>query len=333
MSTGGRLQSFATAILHREGGLVEWPPDASSGEVMLTPNLASALGCGEVARIGTGSVEVDLRLDLAGDLLERLQALASGGPWIAAARPVVWVPRKLEAAGLVERSVDVANARVKLVTASAAAVEYHLWHMAVSLTGEESWEDVVPVAINTSSGRSVSLITPTELVPWKPVTTTADTAPPAVRAALVAAGNRSAAFVERLATRRERDRKRLRDYYGALKNPPRRTGRASSTLDPKERQARDRAVDLELGRKLDEVDERHRLRVRVQPVALLRLELPAWTVDITVQRRTAVRQVRLWWNPIAGGLELPVCAACGADSRAFMARDTDAAMVCRACAG
>lgn len=333
-STADRLRTFAAGVLTRAGAVVEWPDQAPAGELLLTPELAATFGCREHVHVAIGQADGDLRLDLAGDTLERLQSLAEAGPWMAAARSAERSPRKLDAVALVDRSVDVANARVRLVNASAVLSEYHIWHMAVHLAGEESWEDVIPVVVHAASGRCVRLEAPpdTDLMPWTPMIPLADTRTVAVQAASIVAEERAANFVARLAVRSERDRRRLRDYYGALLAPPRRTPKGAPLPTQAEVDARHGAVDRELARKLEEVDERSRLRCRIQPVALLRLELPVWSLDISIQRRTAVRTIRTFWNHHAGGIEPLACSVCGITGLRFLASDGEVALRCRSCA-
>ncbi len=144
-ATADRLRTFACAVLAHRGAVVEWPDQQASGEAVLTSDLARRLGCPEFARMTTGSAEGDLRLDLAGDAIEHLQALSLEGAWTTAARLADRPPKKLDASALVDSTVDIANARVRLAAASPARVEYHCWHMGVQITGEEPWEDLVPV--------------------------------------------------------------------------------------------------------------------------------------------------------------------------------------------
>lgn len=332
-STVDRLRTFAAGVLTHAGGVVEWPDESPAGEVLLPAELAVTWGCDDHVRLATGQADGDLRLDLAGDTLERLQALADAAPWTAAARTAERVPRKLDAAALVDRSVDIANARVRLTNVSAGLSEYHLWHIGVQLAGEESWEDVIPVAVHAASGRAVRLDLPpeAELMSWSPVMDPADTRTAAIRTAATIGEGRAAAFVARLAQRRERDRLRLRDYYGALLAPARRASRGAPPPTLAEVDARREPVKRELARKLEEVDERSRLRCRLQPVARLRLELPIWSLTITVQRRTAVRTIRTSWNHLAGGLEPLACDACGATGLRFGADDGDVALRCPGC--
>jgi hypothetical protein len=335
MSAAASLRAFATAALSRAGAVVEWAEDEPAGEALLPPRVAQALGCGEHVRIAGSGAEGELRLDFASEALERLQVLAESGPWSAAGRVADRAARKLDAAALVERSIDIPNARVRLTGAAPAQAEYHVWHLAVQVMGEESWEDLVTVSMNAGSHRAVGLAVPGahELVPWSPPHQAADTRATAVTACAALAQERAAAFVARMAARRERDRKRLRDYYGALLATTPRGARAALATPIEERQARRAAVDQELVRKLDEVDERSRLRVRVQPVTLLRLEVPVWILDIVVQRRTALATVRATWNHRCGGLEPLACAVCGATAARFLARDADAALLCGRCSG
>jgi hypothetical protein len=331
-ATADRLRLFACAVLARGGAVVEWPGHEASGEALLTSALSHRLGCSDFVRLATGSAEGDVRLDLAGDAIERLQALSLEGAWITAARLADRPAKKLDAAALVDSTVDIANARVRLATAAPAKVEYHCWHVAVQINGEEPWEDLVQVSINASTRRAVTLAMDarTDLLPWHPLGDAPDTRAIAVEAAVRCTEERARAFVGRLAVRRERDRKRLRDYYHALLAPSGR-GRPAPALNLEEVESRRRAVDQELKRKLDEVDERSHLRLNIQPVALQRLELPAWNLDITIQRRAEIRTMRACWNHLSGGFEPLACALCGQLGKSFFARDADAALLCSRC--
>ena len=331
-STAKRLRMFACAVLARGGAVVEWPDQEASGEALLTSALAHQLGCADFVRLATGSAEGDLRLDLAGDTIEQLQALSIEGAWITAARLADRQAKKLDAAALVDSTVDIANARVRLATAAPAKVEYHCWHFAVQISGDESWEDLVPVYINASTHRpvTITLDSHTDLLPWQPLSEPPDTRPIAIEAALRCAEERARAFVGRLAVRRERDRKRLRDYYHALIAPSRR-GRPANAVSLEEIEGKHRAVNQELKRKLDEVDERSHLRLNIQPIALQRLELPAWNLDITIQRRTEIKTMRACWNQLSGGFEPLACVLCGQLRKTFLARDKDAALLCLRC--
>lgn len=64
----------------RAGGVVEGPDESPAGEVLLPAELASSWGCGDHVRLATRQADGDLRLDLAGDTLERLQALMAMWP-------------------------------------------------------------------------------------------------------------------------------------------------------------------------------------------------------------------------------------------------------------
>jgi hypothetical protein len=331
MTTTERLRAFATRVLAQAGGVIEWPDHAACGEVLLPPALAQRWECPELASIAQGA-DADLRLDVAGECLERLQGLVDEGSWQHAGRLADRPPRALDAQAVVDRSVDVANARVRLAQAAMATAEYHRWHLAVHIQGEESWEDVVTIAINAQTSVPVPLrVADAQLIAWHPSSPAPDTRHAAVRASTIEVERRAGPFLARLAGRRERDRKRLRDYYRSLLMGTSRLRRSTASATAAERDHREQAVDLELRRKLAEVDERSRVRIRFQPVALLRLELPVWTLDLTIQRRTATRPVRIYWNQHTCDLEPLPCAGCGSPQRSFLAREADAALLCAAC--
>ena len=79
----------------------------------------------------------------------------------------------------------------------------------------------------------------------------------------------SAEFVRRVEQRLERDRKRLQDYYRALsREADGSKRRAAAVPSPEEIAAKKRAVDLELRRKLAELNENYALRAELRPVVV-----------------------------------------------------------------
>ena len=81
----------------------------------------------------------------------------------------------------------------------------------------------------------------------------------------------AADFFGRMDARLAADRRRLREYYGALvreaehKNKKTRSGESP---DPEKLAAKKRAVDLELRRKLAELDERYAMEAVLEPLVL-----------------------------------------------------------------
>jgi len=338
--TAERLRRFAAATLERHGALLDWPENATVGDAVLPPALATRLGVRELARVGTADggggraadgLPIDVRLDLAGDACERLQGLALELPAMAAARAPERTPRRMDAEAVLASSLDIRNARVSLVEARAEDLEYHAWQVAVSIAGEEPWEDLVGVVL-TASGVPVPLADPWCDDSWLACRIDAapsDTREAALDAAAGLAGARAVPTFLRLGQRLNRDRARLREYYGALLGEGRKA--RGPAPDAAIQAAKRRAVELELTRKLAEIEERARLRASLRPVALLRLLLPGWRLTVRVQRRTEVRTLALGWNHRSGGLDPVRCALCREPGRSFFARDADVALICPSC--
>ncbi len=97
--------------------------------------------------------------------------------------------------------------------------------------------------------------------------------------------------------------------------------------------ARKRAVDLELRRKLAELDENYALRASLRPVVLARVRVPALVVPVAIQRKQAFRDYRLYWNSLLKKFEPLSCSQCRrATFSATFTNDT-VDLLCAKCAG
>jgi hypothetical protein len=162
---------------------------------------------------------------------------------------------------------------------------------------------------------------------------------PFTYAAVVAEGKRrliaaSAEFVHRIEQRLERDKNRLHDYYRALSREAGGSKRRATAIpSADEVAAKKRAVDLELRRKLAELNENYALRATLRPVVLARVRLPALVVPVVIQRKQAFRDYRLYWNSLLRKFEPLSCSRCHrATFKATFTNDS-VDLLCAACAG
>jgi hypothetical protein len=248
---------------------------------------------------------------------------------------------------VVARAFTWLNARVQVQGAMPTRVEYHTWYLLATLDSADRWQQVVRVDINASTGAWVSLPDPVDvgLVLTEPAHPSAEspgedgdqagyasTRLPAVRAALQEVHRESRAFLERQESRLARDRKRLQDYYRALLwGDRKRTKKQSAENDPAKREAKQKAVQLELHRKLAELDERYACRVELAPLGVVRTQCPALGVRCRVQRRDAVSYVTLYWNPLSKDLEPLACSRCGVSTFSLAFSDGQVAELCGSC--
>ena len=276
------LQSYAVELFERSGGVADWPVLEVPGSVVVPPDVAAVAQLpGEEFSLSVSAAPGTLQIGLAGEFLD-----------VAARVLDVAVPRDgsfcipdryLTSRDLTDKIAQTfawQNARAKCGTAEPALVEYHLWTLFGSLRSEDVWEAMFRFAINAESHSIVELpdvfqepdVHGEEPARAPDIPTTYSTAIQEGKRRLIAG---STEFVHRIEQRLERDRKRLQDYYRALSKEASGSKRRTAAVpSPDEIEAKKRAVDLELRRKLAEMNENYALRAVLRPVVVARIRLP-----------------------------------------------------------
>lgn len=91
-------------------------------------------------------------------------------------------------------------------------------------------------------------------------------------------------FLQRIDAQRQRDRKRLQDYYRALQRKSSTPNKRAKTVPTAEEiESPQKAVKLEQQRKLSELDERYLFSAVLRPIVLAEFRIPAVAND-TVDR-------------------------------------------------
>ncbi|MBI3407493.1 MAG: hypothetical protein HY040_03950 [Planctomycetes bacterium] len=334
------LQTFAVELFERSGGVADWPTVEAPGSVVAPPEVAKAAHLpSEEFSLGLTAAPGTLPVGLGGEFLD----VASRVLQAAVPRDGSFcIPeRYLTSRDLTDKIVKTfawQNARAKYGTAEPALVEYHVWTLQGALQSEDVWEAIFHIAINAETGAVVDLpdvFQEPDLHGDDSVSASEDRS---TYAKAIAEGKRrlltaSVEFVHRIEQRLERDRKRLRDYYRALAreagNSKRRTAAVPS---PEDIAAKKRAVDVELRRKLAELNENYGLRAELRPIVVARVRIPALVVPITIQRKQAIRDYQVYWNALVKKLEPLSCSRChrGTFSAAFTNETVD--LLCLACA-
>lgn len=333
-----RLRVFTSRLLQRHGAEVDWPAEADQGLALLPTDVAHTLRCLEILPLAADSGS-PLPINLSSDLLERVEPLVWAEPQVVSQRiPEAYLKRS-DMAEPVARAFTWLNARVRVQAAEPTRTEYHTWYLLATLDSADRWQQVVRVNVNASSGAQVPL--PDLLDPSAPLAEPAglptdypSTQLAAVRAALGHIDIDSRPFVARLEGRLGRDRKRLQDYYRALlRSDGKRSVRRGPPQDPAQKEAKVKAVQLELRRKLAELDERYACRIDLTPLALVRTDCPALAVRCHVLRRSASRTLTIFWNAINKDLEPLRCSHCGISTFSLAFSDDKVAPLCAGCRG
>jgi len=332
------LRFFATGLLERRGALVEWPAGDEEGTAVLPGPLVEDLGAeDEMVRLSGRPGGEGLCVNLATDFLETAGRLLEAEPRVGTFR----VPELYLKRGSLEETVARAftwhNVKVTTRAVRSLRVEYHTWWFHVCMASEDRWESRFAVTINASSGAEVPLPDPLELWELKPAPRLTADAPSTYREAAARAVPRArqlaAGFLDRMDARLQRDRKRLREYYGALlRETDRKKARGRAQPDPEKKEAKKRAVKLELRRKLVELDERYAVDAALEPLVLVRTELPALAVELTVQRKRARKEHFVYWNALLKQLEPMRCSGCGRGTFSVTFTNEDVEPLCAECA-
>lgn len=333
------LRDFAVELLEQCGGLVEWSSPDQDGTAVVPSRLVPLLHApGEEFSLSCRPQPRALCVSLATDFLE-----VSGAVLEAA------VPRfgsfhlsdRYLKGGDLQQAVDRAftwlNARVRVRGSQPAPIEYHTWWFHAALRSDDCWETRLAVTLNSDSLGPVELPDPLGLPDVEPCSAADVPASATYLAASRHAQQRlrdaASGFISRMDARLERDRRRLRDYYNALlkETQPSRK-RAAEPLDPEAVAARRQAVQLELRRKLAELDERYAMEAIARPIVLIRTSATVLVVELLVERKRARRKHVLYWNPLVKQFEPLPCGKCGTGAFAIAFTNDDVAPQCAKCA-
>lgn len=340
-----RFREFASRLLQRRGAEVDWP-SGTEGLAMLPTEIAQTLHCLEILPLATDG-ESPLPINLTSDFLDRVEPLVVAEPLTVRLRVTEAYLKRSDMTEPVARAFSWLNARVRVHSAEPTRTEYHTWYFLATLDSADRWQQVLRVSLNAATGAQAQLPDMVETgdslaAANDSFSESAEVEPerdeypstqlPAVRAALRTLHLESRAFLERLEGRLGRDRKRLQEYYRALLWGDRKRGKKQhGEQDPAQREAKLKAVQLELHRKLAELDERYACNVELTPLALVRTDCPALAIRCHVQRRAATRWITIYWNPLSKELEPLCCSRCGVSTFGLALSDDKVAAFCAAC--
>lgn len=334
------LRDFAVELIERCGGLAEWSPDSTQGSAVVPADLALVARLpGEEFALTREAGPKSLQVGLGGEFLEVCSSILNFAVPRAGAFciPDRYLTRR-DLSEKIRAQFVWQNARAKYRDAEPRLVEYHLWTMHGSLRSEDVWETAFRIAVNSESQALVELPDLFQEPDLRGGQTAAElthgesfeTAAWAARRLLISG---SAEFIRRLESRLERDRQRLQDYYRALAREAAGGKRRTATpLTAEEIAAKKRTVDVELRRKLIELDETYAVKAGIRPVFLARINLPCLVVPITIQRKQAIREYRLYWNSVVRKLEPLACVRCHAPTYSATFTNDTVELLCTQCA-
>jgi hypothetical protein len=125
----------------------------------------------------------------------------------------------------------------------------------------------------------------------------------------------------------------LQDYYRALaREADGSKRRAAAAPTPEEIAAKKQAVDLELRRKLAELNENYALRAVLRPLVVARITLPVLAVPVTILRKQATRDYRIYCNSLTKTFEPLSCSRCRRATYSATFENDTVDLLCTPCA-
>ena len=143
----------------------------------------------------------------------------------------------------------------------------------------------------------------------------------------------AADFFRRMDARLAADRRRLREYYGALlREAEHKKPRGGESPDPEKLAAKKRAVDLELRRKLAELERRYAMEAVLEPLVLVRTELPVLAIDLLGAAQACPADAQpSTGTPLLKQLEPMRCSRCGNGAFTLAFTDEEVEPLCAVC--
>ena len=333
-----QVRRFTKDLIEDSGGVVEWAEESPDGHAIVPLEVANCLGQNtDVFPLSTRAAQPGLSLNIAGEFLDVAgKALRSFVPACGSFHIADLPVKKSDYQQAVDASFGWQNARARVVEGNPCHVSYHTLWFHVVLRSDDAWETVVRATVNSQTGLVVELgniLETIQLTEARHETVPPNlTLNPAVRWVEQESMRLADPFLARIDQRLQRDRKRLREYYAALlresKTPNRRTKVPSSETEIADRE---RAVKLELQRKLSELDERFAIAGTLRPIAFADCRVPTAVIDLEVQRKAAKRIFRVYWNGLLRRLEPLVCSQCQTGAFNLWFSNDDVEPICAAC--
>lgn len=338
------LEPFIRDLLSHHGAIVE--PSAHGLDVVAGPALAAELGLSEYQRL-VFTPEADapdapdaMRVDYDAPLLERMGRLVNRLGRIAFVECPAPPLKPIDAAAQIERGLALQNGVARVGGCEPAASVCVCVFFEYELLADEREGGLTRVWINPDT-RSVPRLTA-----WPAEADLIDQAPPVAAGPMLtvpwaiglAAARAAIAptiddFLERLARRRDRDARRLREYSLDIDQAIRAKLARSGASEDARRRERDRldATWRSYRTRLDEVADRYRLRVRLVPRGVLACVVPGYHIAVRLMRRTATSDVIFSWNAIDARVDTRCCDGCHAPAPTAWLCDDRVHYLCGRC--
>lgn len=337
------IREFTLALLAYKGALIE--SDGRSAGVLLGTELASILGMNEYQRLVFDPLLDEpgaLRLDYDAPSFEAMGRLAGSTGNLACVRISAPELKAIDPDKELERALRLQNGIFRLRECARAETLYFCFFLQYDVMADERSGGVEEIWVNPAT-RSILQPAP----PLDTVEVTDALAPPelgelavqawrlALPGASLSIDSRLRGFTESLKRRRERDLRRMADYYQAIDEEIRRKiARVTAKEDVRKSETqRLDATARAYQARAAELLERYRMSVRISGIATLACLIPTYRLRVQLLRRTRNADALFSWNPFGRRIESRCCDSCGQATEAAALCDDQVHYLCLGCLG
>lgn len=345
MDAASPIRAFTRDLLLNAGALVA--TRGSGLDVVADATLSARLGLTEFQPLAFTS-DADgpadaLLVDYDSPVFDKLRSLVDALGRVTFVDSPAVVLKSIEPVAELARVLTLQNGVLRGATTTSADVVYFRFTFEYSLLADERAGGLTHVWVNPAT-RSVP-----RMAQWSGSSDQNDfddTTPPlaadgtlelpwplAGAAATAALAPTVAAFLDGLRRRRDRDVRRLREYYIEIDQAIRRKlegARPHGEVRPREID-RLEATARSYQARLVDVADRYRVRVNLRPVAVLACRLPTQRVTARLMRRNTTTEAAFSWNPFDARIESPCCDGCNTPLATAWLCDDRAHILCESC--
>jgi len=335
------IQEFTLALLAYKGALVE--PDDRSAGVFLGTELGAILGMDDYQRFVFDPLLDEpgaIRVDYDTPTFEAIGRLAGSMGKLACVRIAMPELKAIDPENELERALRLHNGVFRLRECAPVETLYFCFFLQYDVMADERSGGVAELWVNPST-RSIPQIVP----PVDVVELTDAPAPPefvelatqawrlASPGATMSIHSRLRGFTESLNRRRERDLRRMADYYQAIDEEVRRKiARAGAKGSARNSEIqRLEATARAYQTRAAEMLERYTMNVRISGIGTLACLIPSYRLRVQLLRRTRTAEALFSWNPFGRRIESRCCDACGQPTEAAALCDDQVHYLCLDC--
>jgi hypothetical protein len=329
----GALRDFVADLMEREGAAVE-PLEPDGLEVIAPPEIRSAFGWPELARLGFG-VEMPVgarRIGIESEWLDRFGTLLDGHGRRAERQIEYPLPQTLsDPERVLRHALDLPNGVWRFQKQASTWARCLLVAFRITAVSDEKRESIVWIAFNTGTGAALGDVLPRLRKYMDADPTWQSPGPEArdaagsgwgaaelearVRPALDASVRvELAPFLRAMQRRLSRDHARLHGYHDDLRRESFKRLTAlegvvgtKADADRQRENQRIQAVEREYRAKLGDLRHNYALRVSVDWIQTLELFVPVQRLEVLIRRRKGERVIHLDWHPLVRTAEPPIC--------------------------